>query len=306
MTDAGDRPAAPAARRPARMQVFLRSVQDIGIGGRAGTRSSSSAALAPDLEGLETGCRGAGEAAHRAGLTDVSSDQQRGRAGDASSSIDREAAARLGVHVQASRALNSSFAQRQVSSSTARNQYRVILEVEPGPAGDPSSWTISMSGQRRRAGAAGGAGQLGRATAPLAVNHQGHSRRRPSPSTSRPACRSARRQAPCSRPRARSACRTACAPSSPATPRPSSARSRPAAADPGGAAAVYIVLGMLYEHLLHPITILSTLPTAGIGALLALLVTGTPLHHHRADRRHPADRHRQEERHHDGGLRAGA
>ena len=39
---------------------------------------------------------------------------------------------------------------------------------------------------------------------------------------------------------------------------------------------IYIVLGVLYEHLLHPITILSTLPTAGIGALLALLVTGTP------------------------------
>jgi multidrug efflux pump subunit AcrB len=39
---------------------------------------------------------------------------------------------------------------------------------------------------------------------------------------------------------------------------------------------IYIVLGVLYEHLLHPITILSTLPTAGIGALLALIVTGTP------------------------------
>ena len=39
---------------------------------------------------------------------------------------------------------------------------------------------------------------------------------------------------------------------------------------------IYIVLGVLYEHLLHPITILSTLPTAGIGALLALLATGTP------------------------------
>ncbi|MBV8063067.1 MAG: efflux RND transporter permease subunit, partial [Nevskia sp.] len=41
--------------------------------------------------------------------------------------------------------------------------------------------------------------------------------------------------------------------------------------------AVYIVLGMLYESLIHPLTILSTLPTAGIGALLALLLTGTDL-----------------------------
>ena len=40
--------------------------------------------------------------------------------------------------------------------------------------------------------------------------------------------------------------------------------------------AIYIVLGVLYESLVHPLTILSTLPTAGIGALLALLATGTP------------------------------
>ena len=41
--------------------------------------------------------------------------------------------------------------------------------------------------------------------------------------------------------------------------------------------AVYIVLGILYESLIHPITILSTLPSAGVGALVALLITGTDL-----------------------------
>jgi len=41
--------------------------------------------------------------------------------------------------------------------------------------------------------------------------------------------------------------------------------------------AVYIVLGVLYESYIHPITILSTLPSAGVGAMLALLVTGTDL-----------------------------
>jgi multidrug efflux pump len=45
----------------------------------------------------------------------------------------------------------------------------------------------------------------------------------------------------------------------------------------GAIIAVYLVLGMLYENLVHPVTILSTLPAAGVGALLALLVTGTPL-----------------------------
>ena len=68
---------------------------------------------------------------------------------------------------------------------------------------------------------------------------------------------------------------------------------------------VYIVLGVLYESYIHPITILSTLPSAGVGALLAL-------YHHRerfqrdcADRHRAADRHRQEERHHDDRFRAG-
>ena len=68
--------------------------------------------------------------------------------------------------------------------------------------------------------------------------------------------------------------------------------------------AIYIVLGVLYESYIHPITILSTLPSAGVGALLALMLFGSDLSRHRADRHHPADRHRQEERDHDDRLRA--
>jgi multidrug efflux pump len=66
---------------------------------------------------------------------------------------------------------------------------------------------------------------------------------------------------------------------------------------------VYIVLGVLYESFIHPITILSTLPSAGVGALLALMLPARSdvIAHHR---HHPADRHRQEERHHDDRLRA--
>ena len=67
--------------------------------------------------------------------------------------------------------------------------------------------------------------------------------------------------------------------------------------------AVYIVLGVLYESLIHPLTILSTLPSAGVGALLALLLfTDRPVRH-RAHRDHPAHRHRQEERDPDDRLR---
>ena len=68
--------------------------------------------------------------------------------------------------------------------------------------------------------------------------------------------------------------------------------------------AVYIVLGILYESLIHPLTILSTIPPAGVGAILALMLMGTELEHHRADRHHPADRHREKERHHDDRLRS--
>ena len=69
---------------------------------------------------------------------------------------------------------------------------------------------------------------------------------------------------------------------------------------------IYIVLGVLYESDIHPITILSTLPSAGVGALLALELTGhATCRSIGADRHHPADGHRQEERDHDDRLRAG-
>ena len=67
---------------------------------------------------------------------------------------------------------------------------------------------------------------------------------------------------------------------------------------------MYIVLGVLYESYIHPITILSTLPSAGVGALLALMLVRQRPERHRDHRHHPADRHRQEERDHDDRLRA--
>ena len=69
-------------------------------------------------------------------------------------------------------------------------------------------------------------------------------------------------------------------------------------------AAMYIVLGVLYESFIHPITILTTLPSAGIGALLTLNAGGRRARHHRRHRHRAPDRHRQEERDHDDRLRA--
>ena len=68
---------------------------------------------------------------------------------------------------------------------------------------------------------------------------------------------------------------------------------------------VYIVLGVLYESFIHPLTILSTLPSAGIGAILALIAHGQRPRHRRAHRHRAPHRHREEERDHDDRLRAG-
>ena len=67
---------------------------------------------------------------------------------------------------------------------------------------------------------------------------------------------------------------------------------------------IYIVLGVLYESFTHPLTILSGLPAAGLGALLTLMIFRRRAEPLRVRRRHHARRAGEEERHHDGGLRA--
>jgi multidrug efflux pump subunit AcrB len=66
--------------------------------------------------------------------------------------------------------------------------------------------------------------------------------------------------------------------------------------------AVYIILGMLYENLVHPLTIISTLP-GGSGRPVDLVCVRIRPRRHRHDRHHSLDRHRQEERYHARGLR---
>ena len=262
------------------IQTFLRAVQDIGIGGRPGNAAVQFVLLSPDLEGLEIWSERLVERLRTVpGIQDVSSDQQ--RAGlVARLTIDREKAARLGVSVQAvTNALNSSFAQRQVSVIyRARNQYRVILEVEPGLQQYPEQvddlWLPGSGGVQVPLASLV---TLERSTAPLAVTHQGQF----------PAATITFNLAPGvalgpATALVQQAADEIGLPDGMRTEFAGNARAFQSFARDmpllilAALLTIYIVLGVLYEHLLHPITILSTLPTAGIGALLALLVTGTP------------------------------
>ena len=139
---------------------------------------------------------------------------------------------------------------------------------------------------------------------PLAVNHQGLFVASTISFNLLPALRSARRRRDRTRDQSRSTCRRPFRGSVAGTAQlfAQSLRHEPmliAAA----IAAVYIVLGILYESYIHPITILSTLPSAGVGAVLALMLFHTEFSIIGADRRDPAHRHRQEERDHDDRFR---
>ncbi|MCB4824097.1 efflux RND transporter permease subunit [Roseicella aerolata] len=261
------------------IQTFMRAVQDIGIGGRAGNASIQFVLLSPDIAELRTWS----EVLVRRLRTlpqiqDVSSDQQ--NAGPvAHLVIDREAAARLGVSVAAiTSALNSSFSQRQVSVIyRPRNQYRVVLEVDPALQQYPEQVDdIWLSGAGGVQVPLSSLVTLERSTAPLFITHQAQFPASTITFNLSPGVALGEATAAVER-----AALEAGLPDTMRTEFAGSARAFQSftSGQPllilAALLTIYIVLGILYEHLLHPITILSTLPTAGIGALLALLLTDT-------------------------------
>ncbi len=214
------------------------------------------------------------------GIADVSSDRDQGGL-QANISIDRQALARLGVRVQdVNAALNDAFAQRQVSVIyTQRNQYRVVLEIDPSFQRDPSDLArIYVPGRGGAQVPLTAVVAMERTLAPLVVNHQG-----PFPAVTI----SYGLEADMTLDQAQAAIREAIA----GLALPDTIRAE-AAGDAGAFAkqantqvllivaallAVYIVLGVLYESLAHPLTIISTLPSAGLGALVALGLAGMEL-----------------------------
>ena len=213
-------------------------------------------------------------------LRDVASDQQSGGL-QAQLVIDRDTAGRLGILPQTiDDTLYDAFGQRQVSTMfTQLNQYHVVLEVQPQFRQSPDSlgsiYVRSSNGTQVPLAAFT---HFYPANAPLAINHQGQF----------PVVTLSFNLAP----------HTSLGDATRAIEDAERAIGLPASIHTsfqGTAAAfrnslstepwlilaavvtVYIVLGVLYESYIHPITILSTLPSAGVGAILALLLTGNDL-----------------------------
>jgi multidrug efflux pump len=213
-------------------------------------------------------------------LRDVASDQQNGGL-QADLVIDRDSASRLGIlPAQIDATLDDAFGQRQVSTIyTQLNQYHVVLEVDPQFQKDPQSldniYVKSNTGTQVPLSAFS---HLQRTNATLAINHQGQF----------PVVTLSFNLAP----------GASLGEATKEIDAAEQAIQMPASIHTsfqGTAAAfrnslssepllilaaiitVYIVLGVLYESYIHPITILSTLPSAGVGALLALIITGNDL-----------------------------
>ena len=220
------------------------------------------------------------------GLVDVTSDLDL-TSPNVIVTIDRNKAAVMNVSMeQIEGALAAAFGSRQISTIyTSSNQYQVILEVEPRFRGDPTA--LEKIYVRSPAGPGGGSGQLVPLTAfasivpavgPLTVNHQGQL---PSVTVSFNLAPGVTLGQALDRIRAVE--RDLRMPASIQTMTQGTAQAFEDSAKGLGILlfmailVVYIVLGILYESFIHPLTILSGLPSAAVGALLTLLWFDTPL-----------------------------
>ena len=258
--------------------VFLQAAQDIRIGGRgssAGYQYTLQSDSASDLS--KWGPILLKEMKHLPGLQDVNTDQQNGGR-DELLTYDRASAAKLGLTVQTlDSALYSSFGQSEVSLIyTQLNQYYVVLEVAPkytqGPEGFNYTYLQSANGGAIPLAAIS---QLRTHTIPLAINHTGlfpsvtvSFNLAPGVSLSQATTEIDGLEQHLGMPQS---IRGFFAGTALAFQQ--SLKTEPILI---GTAllAVYIVLGILYESLVHPITIIMTIPPASIGAMLALMLTG--------------------------------
>jgi len=261
--------------------LFMQPVQDLTIEDRVSRTQYQYTVESPDAEQLHAAVPNLLEALRALPeLRDVATDQQNGGL-EVALTIDRDTAARLGITPQAiDDTLYDAFGQRQVSTIfTQLNQYHVVLEVKPtfqeSPATLQDLHVRSTNGTQVPLAAIA---RFAPGTAPLAINHQGQF----------PAVTFSFNLAPgVALGDAVAAIETAARglglPASLRATFQGTAQAFQASLtnEPllilAALITVYIVLGVLYESYIHPLTILSTLPSAGVGAILALLLCRTDL-----------------------------
>ena len=261
--------------------TFLRGVQDINIGGRTGNATFQFTLQGDNLDDLTKWAPKMLERLRTLPqLADVNIDQQ-DRGLDAAITIDRDTASRLGITAQMiDETLYDAFGQRPVSTMYKQlNQYHVVMEVAPQYWQSPDTlkdiYVRSSTGVEVPLSAFT---HFELSTATLAVNHQGQF----------PAMTISFNLAPGAAlgdavQAVETAEREVGLPATVQAGFQGTAQAFQAslANEPililAALVTVYIVLGILYESFVHPLTILSTLPSAGVGAILALLLCRTDL-----------------------------
>jgi hydrophobe/amphiphile efflux-1 (HAE1) family protein len=258
------------------MRVFMFPAQDVRAGGRQSSSSLQFTLWSSDFDELMRQVpRAVAKMQALPELADVTTDREQNGL-QANVVIDRLATSRLGVRIQdIDNALNNAFAQRQISTIYSdRNQYRVVLEVDPAFSRDPSDLAqVYVEGAGNAQVPLSAVARIEKTLAPLVINHQGQF----------PAVTITYNLAPNVAMQAASAAidKAVAELHMPDTIRTefagdAKAYQRSVGAQPlvilAALLTIYIILGVLYESLAHPLTIISTLPSAGLGALLALQI----------------------------------
>lgn len=261
------------------VQVSMFPVQDIRAGGRPSTGLYEYTLQASDLDALRlwepkilAAFRGI------SGLSDVDTDQQSSGL-QLKLVIDRAAAARYGVPVSLiDQTLNDAFGQRLVSTIYAPlNQYRVVMEAAPQYQQHQTAlndiYVINTAGQRVPLSALAHY-ELG--NTPLTVNHQGLFAASTISFNLDKGVSLSQAQAKIDQTMAEIGLPSEIHGGFQGTAQlfSDTLKNQPLYLM-AAVLAIYIVLGMLYESAIHPLTILSTLPSAGVGAVLALMLAGS-------------------------------
>jgi multidrug efflux pump len=258
------------------VQLYLQSSQELNIGGRSSATQYQYTLTADTTKDLDEWSPKMMAAMQQLpALKDVATDQQ-SKGLEANLVIDRDTASRLGVSpLSIDSTLSDAFGQRQVSTTyMPLNQYHVVMEVAQNFQNDPTAldkiYVKSTTGAEIPLSAVT---HLETTRIPLAVNHQSLSPAATLSFNLTPGASLSDATAAIEQARAQIGMPSTIQGGFQGTAQAfqSSLSSEPVLIALA-LFTVYIVLGILYESFIHPITILSTLPSAGVGALLALIL----------------------------------